>query len=67
MRIKMLERVLHDGVRYEADEIREVEAALGEYFCGNGWASDEGGNVATGERIPGVRTIEPAVVKQILG
>lgn len=50
MKVKMLEKVIHEGAVFEADEIRVVPDNVGKYFCDNGWAEDTEGKVATGER-----------------
>ena len=50
MKIELLETVLHGRDRFEAGDIRTVPDEVGAYFCGNGWAKDVDGTVATGER-----------------
>lgn len=60
MRVKMLEKVLHDGHTFEEGEVREVSEAVGAYFCGNGWAEDAEGKVETKPRDTRPRRIEAA-------
>jgi hypothetical protein len=42
----------------EKGDIITVPDALGERWCGLGWAKDVAGKVATGERKPGVVTLD---------
>lgn len=50
MKIEVLETFLDGATRYEAGEVRAVSDEDGAYFCGNGWARDVDGKVATAER-----------------
>jgi hypothetical protein len=63
MKIELLEKVKHDGTTYEAEEVRVVPDAIGEYFCKNGWAKDLDGNVETGVRDTTARKVQPADMK----
>ncbi len=66
MRVHMLEDVLHDGAKYHADDTITVSEAIGQYFCENGWAEDVAGGVATGERVPGAKTLSPEKVSTLI-
>ncbi len=48
MKVEVLTPFLHQGLRYAAGEVREVDDSTGEYFCRAGWAKDVNGVVATG-------------------
>lgn len=65
MRVEITEERLSDTdpvterhyLQHKGDIIT-VPASLGEKWCSLGWAKDVDGNVETGERIPGARTLE---------
>ena len=65
MKVRLFERVSHDGQRFESDEIRVVPDDVGAYFCRLGWAEDAAGIVPTGERKAGaVRlTVESVAIE----
>ena len=57
MKIEILEPFLHQGQRFEADEVRVVDDATGAYFCRCGWAKDQAGKIKTIPRDPN-RTVK---------
>ena len=38
---------MHEGVKYEAEDVKTVSDELGDYFCRAGWAKDLSGVVPT--------------------
>ena len=62
MKIEMLESVKHDGGEYLQGDQRNVSDEVGAYFCGNGWAKDVDGKVATAERDVNRKVLAPANV-----
>lgn len=64
--VKILEeKILHAGDVYRKEEIREVSQEVLEYFCGEGWAEDVTGTVATAPRSTESKTIDPETLKQV--
>lgn len=43
MKVEMLDTVLHQGDRFEKEDIRTVSEEVGEYFCRGGVARDTSG------------------------
>ena len=62
MRVEALESIKSDGYVLEAGDILSVPDAVGAAWCGYGWAKDNAGTVATGERrvLNAKLTVEPA-------
>lgn len=58
---------LHDGAKYSAGELYEIEEELAETFCGAGWAKDIDGNIKTGPRRFGDLIVKPERVRVELG
>lgn len=50
MRIEVIEPFKHDGDQFDFEDVRTVPAAVGKYFCDNGWARDLSGKHPTAER-----------------
>lgn len=52
MKIKVLEPngILDGKTRYHFEDVVTVSDEDGAYFCGNGWAEDMDGKVATAQR-----------------
>lgn len=70
MKVEILEE---GGVKHAIDDelksfshgdVVTVPDAVGEYFCGLGWAKDVDGNVETGERDLNKVMLTPAKVSQ---
>lgn len=47
MKLEILSDFKHSGDRFTKGEIRQVDDAVGEYFCRAGWVKDMSGAVAT--------------------
>lgn len=65
MRVEILEDRLSDTdpdtdrhYLHEKGDVITVPDPLGAKWCKHGWAKDLGGATPTGERVPGVATIE---------
>lgn len=60
MRVEITEKKLRDaGFDLTEGDVITVPKEVGSAWCANGWARDTEGKVETGERIPGVREIQP--------
>jgi len=57
MRIEALEKFHSGGYSPEAGDIITVPDEVGARACAHGWARDVTGAVATGDRVPGVSTL----------
>lgn len=57
-KIEIIQQIKHDGQVYHAGETRMVDDKLAGYFCGNGWAKDSSGAIATGDQELGEKTLD---------
>lgn len=56
--IDILADIRHEGAQYFKGERRVVTPELAGYFCGNSWAKDVTGEIATGEPDISPKTLE---------
>ena len=50
--IEILRNIKHDGQQFHSGEVRIVTEQLGGYFCGNGWAREQGGEAVPADTRP---------------